>query len=228
MMKHIKSSLLLLLAALALGACQKDKNNDGGTGFLRVLHGVPDAGAVEVRLNGTLVGIIGSYGLSFPYTAFNAGDLRLQLRRTGANTDLADVNLQVIKDGYATFIISDSASKVRSAYVGEDPTPVTGKAKVNFYHLGTAAPAASFTLPNGTVVSGSRTFNDHLTNAAAVRYTLLDPGSVVMEARIPGTSGVNGTFGTSTQTLAAGKSYTYVFSNPVPPSNAPSITFIAN
>jgi hypothetical protein len=227
-MKQLKSSLLLALVMLAMGACKKDKNKDGGTGFLRVLHGVPDAGAVEVRVNGTLLGTIGAYGQSFPYTAFNAGDVRLQLRRAGTGTDFVDVKLQVIKDGYASFVVSDSVSKVRSAYVGEDPTPVTGKAKVNMYHLGTILPAVSFTLPNGTVVSGSRTFNDHVINATVVRYTLLEPGSVMMESRVPGTTGFNGIFGTSTQTLTAGKSYTYLFCNPVPPSIAPSISFIAN
>jgi len=210
-----------------LMACKKN-GDDRGTGYLRVIHGVPDIAGLEVRLNGSVVGIIGSYGLSFPYTAFTEGNLRMQLRRSGSTTDIVDVEIAIVNDAYASFIVCDSLAKLRTAFIQEDALPVQGKAKANIYHLGTIAPAASFTLSGGALVSANRSFNDHLANASLVSYFLMEPGNVTLEARIPGSTGATGVFGSITKDLLPSKTYTYIFRNPVPPSLAPGITFIPN
>jgi hypothetical protein len=221
--------ILIPIVAISLAlfsGCSKD-DPAPQTGFLRVLHGVPNASAVEVRLNGTLVGTIGSYSLSLPYSAVNSGSVNVQLRLQGTSTDFLSTPVNVAANTYSTFIVADSVAKLKTSVVLEDPVPASGKAKINIYHLGTVAPAASFT-SNGTVISANRTFNDQQANATVVSYTNVDAGSFILESRQPGTSGTSGIIGTNTQSLQAGKSYTYVFRNPVPPSSIPSITFIAN
>ena len=221
--------ILIPVLAICLGllsGCSKD-DPQPQTGFLRVLHGVANAPAVEVRVNGTLLGTIGSYSLSLPYSAVNAGSATVQVRLQGTATDFLSTPVNVTANGYSTLILADSAAKLKTSVVVEDPVPASGKAKINIYHLGTVASAASFT-SNGAVISANRTFNDQQSNGALVAYTNVDAGSFVLESRQPGTSGSTGLIGTSTRTLEAGKSYTYIFRNPVPPSNIPSFTFISN
>jgi hypothetical protein len=217
---------IVAISLVLLMGCSKD-DPAPQTGFLRVLHGVPDAPAVEVRVNGTLLATIGAYGLSMPYSSLNAGSVNVQFRLQGTATDFFSATVNVTSNAYSTLILADSAAKLKTSLVIEDPIPAAGKAKINIYHLGTIASAASFT-SNGNIISGNRTFNDQQANATVVTYTNVDAGSFILESRQPGTSGSTGLIGSSTQTLQAGKSYTYVFRNPLPPSSIPSITFISN
>jgi hypothetical protein len=163
-----------------------------------------------------------------PYTSTEAGTVNVQVRKSGTTTDILNTNFSATKGNFYSIVITDSLSKLKSTVVLDDPSPTTGKAKINILHLGNLVNTASFTTSTGTVLSASRIFNDHQATPTNAAYINTDPGSITIEARTPGTSGSVGILSTITQTLTAGKSYTFVYRNPVAPSIIPSFTFIAN
>lgn len=216
------------LFLIGSGSCKKKDDTPTSLANVRIVHGIPDGGSLEVRLNNKLVGSIGSYALTTPYTSTVAGTVTVQVRKSGTTTDIVNANFNAATGNYYSFVIADSLSKLKSSVVLEDPTPATGKAKINILHLGNLVNTASFTTSTGTVLSASRNFNDHQATPTNAAYINTDPGSITIEARTPGTSGSVGILSTTTQTLTAGKSYTFVYRNPVAPSIIPSFTFIAN
>ena len=226
-MKNVLT-LVIGLFVIGLGACKKKNDTPTASANVRIVHGIPDGGSLEVRLNNKLVGSIGSYALTIPYTSTDAGTVTVQVRKSGTTTDIVNANFNAATGYYYSFVIADSLSKLKSSVVLEDPTPATGKAKINILHLGNLVNTASFTTSTGTVLSTSRIFNDHQATPTNAAYINTDPGSITIEARTPGTSGAVGILSTTTQTLTAGKSYTFVYRNPVAPSIIPSFTFIAN
>lgn len=225
---RIASFLLSVIIVVSVVSCSKSSSTPAGNGYLRVLHGVPNLGAIEVRVNGTLAGTIGSYALSLPYYTIPAGGATVAIRQSGG-ADISTFTVNVSANSYATLVLADSLNKLKSSIVSENPVPASGKAKINVYHLSTVATDASFTLAgNGAVISANRVFNDQKVSPELAAYVETDPGAITFESRVPGTTGSTGIIGTSNQTLQAGKSYTFVFRNPVAPSSIPSLTFIGN
>lgn len=216
------------LFLIGLGACKKKNDNPTSFANVRIVHGIPDGGSLEVRLNNTLVSTIGTYALSMPYSSTVAGTVTVQVRKSGTATDVLNATINAATGNYYSIVLADSLSKLKSSVVLDDPTPASGKAKINILHLGNLVNTASFTSSTGTVLSTTRNFNDQQTSPLLAAYINVDPGSLTIEARTPGTSGAVGIISSATQTLTAGKSYTFVYRNPLAPSIIPAFTFIAN
>lgn len=225
-MRQIFSCTALLLA-LGFVSCKKTET-PAGTAFVRVIHGVPDLGAMEVKFNGATVSTINSYALSSTYISTKSGTVTIEVKGSSANTTLSTVSINATANSYNTVVFADLSASVKASQTVDEPVPASGKAKINVLHLANTQGNAGFSLSSGTSIAGSRSFNDQQTVAGVAAYTNVDPGSVTLEARAPFTTGSVGVITTSTQTLQAGKSYTYVFRNPVAPSTIPAFTFISN
>jgi hypothetical protein len=221
--------LLSLLWLMAL-SCKKSNDTPAGTAFFRVVHGVPNAASLEVRVNGTLVGTLGSYGLSLPYQSFTEGNLSVEVRVSGTTTVLSNPTISATANNYYTFVVADSLNKLKSSLYTEDAAPVAGKAKINVLHLGTISGSADFaTGGTGSIsLSTNRSFNDQSTSAARAAYTTVDPLSTTIEARVPGAGTPPLVITSITQNLVAGKTYTLVYRNPVGTSTLPSFTLNTN
>jgi RecJ-like exonuclease len=217
----------LLFIVLSFVSCKKNET-PAGTAFVRVIHGVPDLNAMEVKFNGSVVATINSYALSSTYISTKSGTITIEVKGSSASTALSTVSINAAANSYNTVVFADVSSSVKASQTVDDPTPASGKAKINVLHLANTQGNAGFSLSNGTSIATSRAFNDQQSVAGVAAYTNVDPGAVTMEARAPFTTGSVGVITTSTQTLQAGKSYTYIFRNPVAPSTTPAFTFIAN
>lgn len=218
------STFLLILSFLA---CKKS-DTPAGTAYVRVIHGVPDLGAMEVKFNGGVVATINSYALSSTYISTKSGTVTIEVKGTSASTALSTVSINAATDSYNTVVFADISSSVKASQTVDEPIPATGKAKINVLHLANTQGNAGFSLSSGTSIASSRSFNDQQTVAGVAAYTNIDPGTVIMEARAPFTTGSVGIITNNTQILQAGKSYTYVYRNPIAPSTIPAFTFIAN
>lgn len=225
-MRHL-ASILMVLFALSLFSCKKNET-PAGTAFVRVIHGVPDLGAMDVKFNGATVSTINSYALSSTYISTKSGTVTIEVKGSSASTALSTVSITAAANSYNTVVFADLSTSVKASQTVDDPTPAAGKAKINVLHLANTQGNAGFSLSNGTSIASSRAFNDQQNVAGVATYTNIDPGAVTMEARAPFTTGSVGVITTNTQTLQAGKSYTYIFRNPIAPSTIPSFTFIAN
>jgi hypothetical protein len=221
------ASIVIVLLSFSLFSCKKNET-PAGTAFVRVIHGVPDLGAMEVKFNGATVSTVNSYALSSTYISTKSGTVTIEVKGSSASSALSTVSITAAANSYNTVVFADLSASVKASQTVDEPTPASGKAKINVLHLANTQGNAGFSLSSGTSIAGSRSFNDQQNVAGVAAYTNIDPGAVTMEARAPFTSGSVGVISTSTQTLQAGKSYTYIFRNPIAPSTTPSFTFIAN
>jgi hypothetical protein len=225
-MKQRSIWVLLVVVATAMFSCKKDSASDAGQAYIRVVHGVPNEGSVNITMNGTKVATIGSYGLSTLYTTVDVGTANVQMTGT---TTLLNNNFLTEKDKYYTIVVADSSNKVKVSYLTDQPVAASGKAKINILHLGTVVPATSFS--NASMlgdISANRSFNDQLTTPASAAYFNVEPGDYTIEARTPGSVASTGIIVTNTKALQSGKSYTFVYRNPIAPSTTPTFTFISN
>ncbi|HAK12563.1 MAG TPA: hypothetical protein DIW54_04545 [Chitinophagaceae bacterium] len=225
---RLLASIVIVLFSFSLFSCKKNETPAAGTAFVRVIHGVPDLGAMEVKFNGATVSTITSYALSSTYISTKSGTVTIEVKGSSASSALSTVSITAAVNSYNTVVFADLSASVKASQTIDDPTPASGKAKINVLHLANTQGNAGFSLSSGTSIAGSRSFNDQQNVAGVAAYTNVDPGSVTLEARAPFTTGSVGVITTNTQTLQAGKSYTYIFRNPIAPSTTPSFTFIAN
>ncbi len=225
---RLLASIVIVLFSFSLFSCKKNETPAAGTAFVRVIHGVPDLGAMEVKFNGATVSTITSYALSSTYISTKSGTVTIEVKGSSASSALSTVSITAAVNSYNTVVFADLSASVKASQTVDDPTPASGKAKINVLHLANTQGNAGFSLSSGTSIAGSRSFNDQQNVAGVAAYTNVDPGSVTLEARAPFTTGSVGVITTNTQTLQAGKSYTYIFRNPIAPSTTPSFTFIAN
>ncbi|HAI84361.1 MAG TPA: hypothetical protein DCL43_11890, partial [Chitinophagaceae bacterium] len=83
-MNKLLSALVIVAFTLSFTACSKD--TDGvtisGKSFIRVINGIPNGGALDVKFGGTTVANIGAYGLGSTYIEVNAGTLGVLIRST--------------------------------------------------------------------------------------------------------------------------------------------------
>jgi Domain of unknown function (DUF4397) len=224
---RLLASIVIVLFSISLFSCKKNET-PAGTAFVRVIHGVPDLGAMEVKFNGATVSTINSYALSSTYISTKSGTVTIEVKGSSASSALSTVSITAAANSYNTVVFADLSASVKASQTVDDPTPTSGKAKINVLHLANTQGNAGFSLSSGTSIAGSRSFNDQQNVAGVAAYTNIDPGAVTMEARAPFTTGGVGVITTNTQTLQAGKSYTYIFRNPIAPSTIPAFTFIAN
>ncbi|MBX9892636.1 MAG: DUF4397 domain-containing protein [Chitinophagaceae bacterium] len=225
---RLLASIVIVLFSFSLFSCKKNETPAAGTAFVRVIHGVPDLGAMEVKFNGAIVSTISSYALSNTYISTKSGTVTIEVKGSSASSALSTVSITAAANSYNTVVFADLSASVKASQTVDDPTPASGKAKINVLHLANTQGNAGFSLSSGTSIAGSRSFNDQQNVAGVAAYTNVDPGSVTLEARAPFTTGSVGIITSNTQTLQAGKSYTYIFRNPIAPSTTPSFTFIAN
>ena len=94
---------------------------EGPGGFVRVAHVIPDAPAVDIYLNNTLVAPGLDFGSTTDYIALPAASYTLAARAAGSSTDLATGTLDVSADGMETVLVTGSA-EAPAVQVFEDVT----------------------------------------------------------------------------------------------------------
>lgn len=208
----MKNTLFGLLGVLSLAvgftACnKKDDVTPSGTSNVMVIHASPNAPAVDVRINNAIALSNVAYPANSSYTAINSGNTNIKISPAGTTTYVIDANVNFeAGKNYSVFAI-DSVSKIKAAVVGDDLTvPASGKAHVRFFHFSPNAPAVDIAVTGGSVLFGSRTFNDQSTNAIVSAFTPLNAGTYNLEVRLAGTNTV--VLSLPGVTLTAGKIYT--------------------
>jgi hypothetical protein len=199
--------LLLIMALGVIGTtgCDDDDNPTApapaGTARVMAIHASPDAPAVDLLVDGSVVGT----GLAFPnntgYLSVPAGTRNVKVNVAGTGTTVIDANLPVAANvNYSVFAI-DSVTSLDPLVLTDDlATPATGKAHVRFIHLSPNAPAVDVALQGGAVVFADQAYEEY------TPFTPLDAGTYDLEVRLAGTSTV--VLPLPDITLQAGKIYT--------------------
>jgi hypothetical protein len=182
--------LLQLLAAgiMTLSLAGVATAADGA--MVRVLHASPDAPAVDVYLDDTIVGALTNvpFGTISGYLEIPAGDHNVKVYATGTTTGpVIDADVTVAAGAMYTIAATDAVASITAQVLQDEPAPDCDTASVRVVHFSADAPAVDVATagaaPADAVVKGLEYPN-------ATDYVALPAGSYDLEVRLAGTTTV--------------------------------------
>ena len=177
----LASSLLLSLAGPVSAA---------DTAMVRVLHASPDAPAVDVYLDDTIVAPLTNvpFGTISGYLDIPAGAHNVKVYATGTTTGaVIDANVTVAAGQRYTIAATNAVASIEPQVIEDDPAPSCSTAQVRVVHLSADAPAVDVATagaaPADAVVK-------NLAYPSPTAYLALPADTYDLEVRLAGTSTV--------------------------------------
>ena len=156
------------------------------TGYVRILHAVPDAPNVDVYANDTLLVQNLAYGKNTGYMMVPAGTYQVTIYATGTKAN--PVLSKMLTVGRNDVVTAAAAGMLQSiellAIPDADIQSVSNKALVRFIHLSPNAPAVDITLPDGMILFSNVAFK-HMTD-----YIPVNQMTYTLQVRVAGTDQV--------------------------------------
>ncbi len=120
--------------------------------FLRVFHASPDAPAVDVYANGTVIATNLSYGRFTPYLPIPAGKYNIRVFPTGQTVNpVINTDVNIPSNTIITAAAINKLSEIELFPILDPSIPITpGMVNLRFGHLSPNAPAVDIVLPDGT------------------------------------------------------------------------------
>jgi hypothetical protein len=206
MKKTIFSSLILLLAGAGFISCNNEDNNTvPPASSFAVVNASPDAGSLDVYVNGGPLVRNLPYGDDTGYFTISPGTYTFSFADSGSTTSFLDQGIS-LEPGitYSVFAI-DSVSHLQTAVITDSARlPSIDSVEARFFNFSPNAPALDLAI-NGTVAFSARSYDDVGVNPMAAHFTYFTPGTYTVELRLAGTSTV---LYTTSVTLVGGKVYT--------------------
>lgn len=196
--------LAVLLAAIAAVLIASSASAQTTNARVRVLHGSPDAPAVDVFVDGSKAipnlafGSITDY-VTLPAGAHNVKVFAAPSDGTGTPVIAADLTLEAGKD-YTVAAEGKIANIEAKVFVDNNAAPAAGKAHIRVVHLSPDAPNVDIFAQGAGVVVPNLAFK------AASDYLPLAAGSYNLEVRAAGSS--TAVLSLPNTNLEAGKVYT--------------------
>lgn len=203
--KMLPVAALAVVAAVSLASCGKDSTNNPMAPVpqarVMAIHASPDAPAVDLLVDGVVVG----NGLAFPnntgYLNVAAGTRNVKVNVAGTSTTVIDANLPVAGGANYSVFASGLVASIGALVIADDLTaPAAGKAHVRFVHLSPDAPAVDVAVTGGPVLFANKAFREY------TGFTPVDAGMYNLEVRPAGSATV--VLPLPGITLQAGKIYT--------------------
>jgi len=180
-MKNVRNTLefkylflLVILTIAALSSCKKDDNNSSvnGSASIMVTNSAEGSSSQDLMLdNATVSGSTVAYAQSSNYLTVKSGDHQAKFVNSGSATANANFNVS-LQSGqhYSIYYTGDASSSSSSYLVTQDDlsAPASGKAKVRFVHLSSAAAS---TVDLG-IAAGSKILTGLAYRAASAYYTV--------------------------------------------------------
>jgi hypothetical protein len=164
----IGAGALMLAVAAPVGA--------SGNAMVRVLHGSPDAPAVDVFVNNAKVAPLSNltFGKLSQYVSVPAGTYAVKVCATADNTvcPIGPIDLTFQAGKKYTVAASDLLAKIKANVFVDGGSPVEGTAKARVVHLSADTPAVDVLTQDG-----SKKVVDNLSYPDATGYLALAPGS---------------------------------------------------
>jgi len=167
---------LIGAGAIVLAVAAPVTTAASGNAMIRVLHGSPDAPAVDVFANGAKVAALSNltFGNITSYVSVPAGTYSIKVCATADNTvcPIGPVSLKFAAGKSYTIAASDLLAQIKANVFTDSASPVDGKAQVRVVHLSADTPAVDvLTQDKATTVVGN------LAYPKATGYLTLAPGS---------------------------------------------------
>lgn len=202
MTKFLIAAIGAILVTASIGGSASAQTGDAR---IRVLHGSPDAPAVDVYVDGSEAVSNLAFGAITDYVSVPAGNHAIQVFPASANgtgTPVIDVPSLAVESGkdYTVAAQGKVADIGAQVFVDNNAAPAAGKAHVRVVHLSPDAPNVDIFAEGAGVVVPNLAFK------AASAYLPLDAGSYNLEVRAAGAS--TAVLSLPNTNLEAGKVYT--------------------
>lgn len=165
-------------------------NPVAGGAVVRVVHGSPDAPAVDVYVDGKKAITALAFGKASDYQPVTAGRHDFQVYATGADPTkdkpvIDGRGTSVGADARLSIIALDKLSNIKGLLADDrTTTPATSKAKVKFIHAAPDAPSVDIAVKGGPVLFANTEFGK------AYPYQELDAKTYDLEVRLAGKTDV--------------------------------------
>lgn len=162
------------------------RENDLQNTYIRVLHAVPNAPAVDVYANGNLIVSNLPYKSKSPYIPVAPGNYNVEVYPAGRRDNpVVRTNLAVPPNTIFNVAAIGTLPNV-TLYPIPEPTMLinSGRACIRFVHLSPNAPAVDVSMSDGTQVFNNVGFKD-ITN-----YACIPAGTYTFQVRPTGTNNV--------------------------------------
>jgi len=199
---------LWLLPVLSLSLLTAACGDDGPTSAsgtsaaqVRVAHLSPDAPAVDVKVDGTVVLAGVPFQAISEYLSVASGPRRIQVTPAGASAPVViDATLDLAGGTAYTVAATGLLSNIAPLPLLDNRNPSAARATVRFVHAGPDAPAVDVAVTGGPVLFSNVAFR------GSTAYAAVDPGTYNLEVRVAGTSTV--ALRVPNVSLASGVNYT--------------------
>jgi hypothetical protein len=179
---------LLLAGALTLAVAGTASASSHA--WVRVLHASPDAPAVDVYLDGTIVDALTNvpFGTISGYLEIPAGAHNVKVYATGdTTTPVIDADVTFAVGTRTTIAATNAVAAIEAQVLVDKPVPTCDTAQVRVVHFSADAPAVDVAVA-GTAPADAVIKNLAYPNASD--YLALPAGSYDLEVRVAGTSTV--------------------------------------
>lgn len=206
MFAPLRKLALVGVAAVGLAACSDDNDPIApiqATAQVRVVHGSPDAPAVDVLVDDATALTSVPYRAASGFLEVASGTRRFRVRAAGTTTTVIDANVPLEQDGSYTVIATGLLAGIQPLVIRDTLTaPASGQVKVRVVH---GAPAAGLvdvyvTAPGASLATATPVLTDvpfrgvsnYLSVAAGtyqIRVTPANTTTVAIDATVTLTAG---------------------------------------
>ena len=162
-----------------------------------------DFEALDFAVAGQVAASGVGFGAASPYVSVTLASHRLQAQASGTGTTLVDFTRDLTADGAFSLIPAPGLSQFGALFIPDDPTPVSGQAKLRVIHVAAtpgaiamyvttpaadlasatpSVPSLSFGAASPYVAVAPGTYRIRITPAGVPSTTLLDTGNITLSA----------------------------------------------
>jgi hypothetical protein len=145
---------------------------EAGKAWVRVLHGSPDAPAVDVKANDADILTDVPFGVISDYLPVDAGTYNIKVCAAGTDTCVIDADLAFEDGKKYTVAATDLVAQIKPQVLEDTAAPVAGQAQVRVVHFSADTPAVDVLTQDG-----SAKVVENLAFPDATDYLALDAGS---------------------------------------------------
>jgi FtsP/CotA-like multicopper oxidase with cupredoxin domain len=198
----------VLAALLGAIACEGKTTGllvTGPTGGARVrlINALTSSPSLDFAVDGQVAASGVGFGAASPYVSVTLASHRLQAQASGTGTTLVDFTRDLTADGAFSLIPAPGLSQFGALFIPDDPTPVSGQAKLRVIHVAAtpgaismyvttpaadlasatpSVPSLSFGAASPYVAVAPGTYRIRITPAGVPSTTLLDTGNITLSA----------------------------------------------